>query len=240
MMRLSASVKLRCAEPCLHSAAVVCRHLVSWQRLGRRPTERRRVIVVGLCVVGPMRHRDAGHLGDGGFDLLLLLRLVLAPPSLLLRLCFQRRLELPDPLQATRRPSEIFGQLVAAPTLAVLRVLRRVDPLGRLEELRHLRRQLLLLGLHPLVAHRLVLGGVRLDLRPIERDDAQPDQTEPLTQPQHLHEQRRQRLQVDAPELADAAVVRVRIAGDHPKRDVFVRPLLDLARRRHADAVGIQ
>ena len=53
-----------------------------------------------------------------------------------------------------------------------------------------------LLGDHPLVAHRLVARGVRAQLGAIDRQRPQPDQLGLLAQPQRLHEQLRQRLQM--------------------------------------------
>src|SRR5271165_3816503 len=61
---------------------------------------------------------------------------------------------------------------------------------------------------HPLVAHRLVLGGVGLDLRPVQRDMPELDQTGPLAQAQHLTEKRRQRIQMTLAELRNRAEIR--------------------------------
>lgn len=45
---------------------------------------------------------------------------------------------------------------------------------------------------------------------------------------------------MNAPKLADAGVIGMRIAREDSERDVLVRALRDLARRRQTDAVGIQ
>src|SRR6201998_3360947 len=80
---------------------------------------------------------------------------------------------------------------------------------------------------HPLVAHRLVLGGVGLDLRPIERDMAKLDQPGPLAQAQHLAEKRRQRVQMTLAELRDRAEIRGVETDDAHEVDAFPPALGD-------------
>ncbi len=57
------------------------------------------------------------------------------------------------------------------------------------------------------VAHRLVLGGVRLQLGAVQRDTAHPDHAQPHGQVQRLREQTGQRIQVMATEPGDRAEV---------------------------------
>ena len=80
---------------------------------------------------------------------------------------------------------------------------------------------------HPLVAHRFVLGGVGLDLRPVERDMAELDQPGPLAQPQHLRKQRRQRAQLTLAELRDRAEIRGVETDDAHEVDAFATGLGD-------------
>ena len=58
--------------------------------------------------------------------------------------------------------------------------------------------------LHALVAHRLVLGGVRLDLRPVERDMAELHKSRLFAQLENLPDIRK-RLQVPLAEVGDGA-----------------------------------
>ena len=67
------------------------------------------------------------------------------------------------------------GSLVAAPVSAVLAILGRVLRGRLLHPSRNLGGELLLGPSHPAVAHRLVLGGIRLDLGAVERDMAELD-----------------------------------------------------------------
>ena len=50
-----------------------------------------------------------------------------------------------------------------------------------------------------------------------------------LAEPQDLHKQRAQGLQVAAAELTDPAVVRLLVAGEHPEGQILVAGPLDLA-----------
>ena len=56
---------------------------------------------------------------------------------------------------------------------------------------------------HPAVAHRLVLGGIGLHLRAVERDVAELHQPLLAAHPQDLREQPGERVQVNSAELAD-------------------------------------
>src|SRR6516162_4325642 len=64
-------------------------------------------------------------------------------------------------------PPQLLRQLVA-PLAAVSTVFFLIGCLGLLQQLLHLFLQLLLLFLHPPVAHRLVLAGVSFHLRPVQ------------------------------------------------------------------------
>jgi hypothetical protein len=146
------------------------------------------------------------------------------------RFGFQGRSRLLDLPQPVRPPAKFRGQLVA-PSL------RTVDPVLRPIRLLRLRQHPLDLDPklrfrleHPAVTHRLVLARVGLDLRPVQRH---------LTQAYRREEQTAQRRQVDPPELADHAVVRVLTACDHPKRHISPGCRFDPARGAIPHAVAV-
>ena len=96
------------------------------------------------------------------------------------------------------------------------------------------------LGLeHVAVAHGLVAARVGLDLGAVDRDRAQLDQAHLARQPHHLHEQLRQLLQVQGPEVADRAVRREVARRQHPEGHVLVELPGDLARAEHARGVAV-
>src|ERR1700730_7627822 len=149
MIRLSGSVKLRCA-------------LSSGTPLG------------GAFAAPLGRHLAVRTLAGGG-----------------LRLRLERRLCLADLGQPPLFVGNPIGQFVTTPVTAVLAILGRVLS-GRLLHLaRNLGGELLLGPSHPAVAHRLVLGGIRLNLGAVERDMAELDQTSFAAQPEDLYKQTR-------------------------------------------------
>ena len=128
-----------------------------------------------------------------------------------------------------------FGQLRAALVAAEGSVFLGVRSLGCAQPPLDLGLELRRTLLHPLVAHRLVLGGVRLDLRPVERDMAELHKSRLFAQLENLPEQSRKRLQVPLAEVGDGAKIR-RIEPDNAQEvDPFARRLGDPARR--VDAV---
>jgi hypothetical protein len=208
-MRLSGSVKLRCALP---SGSVGGSVLFAAFR-----------DALLLCLGSPSRL----FLG-GGFGF----RLQLSPG-------FANLLK---PLLLVGHP---IGHLIA--TLAAVEpVLLRIGGLRGFEPAVNLGRQLRFALLHALVAHRLVLGGIRLDLAAVERNVPELHQPGPLNQLQYLHEQRRQRLQMPSAELRDRAEVgrvprhhhhEVRPLhcrlGDPPRRVDPARVTMQKQRRHH-------
>ena len=121
----------------------------------------------------------------------------------------------------------------------MLFVLLGVDALGLCQQLSALLLELILRLRHALVAHGLVLGRVGLHLRAVDGDMPEPDEPCLLTEPEHLHEQPRERLQMLLAELCDAVVVGVLIAGQHTKRDLLVGRPFDASRGRLAHAVRV-
>lgn len=87
-----------------------------------------------------------------------------------------------------------------------------------------------------------MIGGKQLglDLGSIHRHLAQAHQACSLAQPQHLNEHPSQCGQVTPTQIADPAVVRLPVAGQHPEGQVLVEGSLDLAGRDDAHAVGVE
>src|ERR1700739_66438 len=81
---------------------------------------------------------------------------------------FQRPLGLGDALQALLAPPQFGRQFVAAPLAAVAFVFLGVGLFGLSQQLLDLLAQTLFFTQHALVAHGLMLTGVRLDLRSID------------------------------------------------------------------------
>ena len=77
------------------------------------------------------------------------------------------------------------------------------------------------------MAHGLVLGGIGLDLGAILIHVAQTHPSRLLAQPQHLHEQTRQRIEVHAAEIIDPALVRLLVAGEHTECRILTAGPLD-------------
>ena len=144
-----------------------------------------------------------------------------------LGLGFQRRHGLPYLLQPSLPKRQFLRQLVATPVLAVPPVLLLIHLLGPPQQLRHLRRQLLLFLFHPPVTHRLVFGGVGPHLGAVQRHVTQLHQPRPLAKRQHLQKQPRQCCQVVLAEVGDGAEVWGVVRRQHPKGDVLVEPLGD-------------
>jgi len=116
----------------------------------------------------------------------------------------------------------------------------RVRPLRQREQLLDLGTQLRLDLLQPFVADRLALGGVGVDLGPIQAERAQREHARFLRQQQHLHEQVLEVRQKGGAEGRDGVVVGVPVAGDVAKRHRLIRRALDRARPEHARRVPIE
>src|ERR1700730_9896187 len=146
MIRLSGSVKLRCA-------------LSSGTPLGGWPL-RPRLAATSLSSPAPWPAAACASASTGA----------LAPPLFV------------------GHPTRRF---FPTPVTAVLAILGRVL-IGRLlHPARNLGGELLLGPSHPAVAHRLVLGGIRLNLGAVERDMAELDQNRFAAQPEDLYKQTR-------------------------------------------------
>ncbi len=96
------------------------------------------------------------------------------------------------------------------------------------------------------MAHGLVFGSIdllllrslRLALDAIESHVAQAHQPRLLIEPQHLHKQARQGIEMNESEITDPAVVKLLVAGEHSESQILVAGPLDPARGGDADAVA--
>ncbi len=109
-------------------------------------------------------------------------------------------------------------------------VLVDIDAFGLPHDLLDLGLQGRLRLAHPVIAHRLVTGGIGLDLGAIEGHPAHRDHARLLAQGQRLQEQGFQRGEVTAPKAGDGAKVRCGVGGQVPKRHIVMATGFDLAR----------
>jgi hypothetical protein len=163
--------------------------------------------------------------GQVGYPLL-----VAALPLVCLGL--QASLDLPQPSQPAGRAGQLGWEFVALGG-AMLAVLGLVGG-GRLPQ------QLCDLVLELGQGSVGPIGGVRLDLGAVQRDHAQADQTGRGAQPQGLDQEVGQRLLVPDAEPGDGHMVGDLVPGQDPEGNILDAAPLDLPRRAHPDAVGIQ
>ena len=124
---------------------------------------------------------------------------------------------------------ELRRQLVAARVPMEL-VFGRVDRLGFLDDFA---RELLVIDVR--VARR-----VRLDLRAVDRDDADLGEPAARAEREHLAEQARDRLLMALQEPRQGRVIRPLLRRQHPKRDVFLTGALDHARGPDPARIGVK
>ena len=79
------------------------------------------------------------------------------------------------------------------------------------------------------MAHRLVLAGIGFHLGAIQGHVPEAHHAGLLAQPQDLNKQTFERIEVAAAEVADPAVVRLLITGEHPEGQILVAGALNLA-----------
>ncbi|ESW76192.1 hypothetical protein X772_32340 [Mesorhizobium sp. LSJC280B00] len=155
-------------------------------RLRLRWRRRLAVLLAALCLALLLRLVPAAHLFFGGG----------------LGFGLQFGLGLANLLQSLLLVGHPIGHLVAA-LLAVELVLLPIGRLRGFEPAVDLGLELRFPLLHALVAHRLVLGRVGLDLGAVERHVPELHQSRLLGKLEDLHEQRSQRLQMPSAELRD-------------------------------------
>ena len=90
------------------------------------------------------------------------------------------------------------------------------------------------------MAHGLVLGGIGLNLRCHLAPHGSAQHPGLLTEAQELDKQTLEGIEVAAPELTDAAVVRLLVGDEHPECQILVAGKLDLAAGDDAVAVGVE
>ncbi len=152
---------------------------------------------------------------------------------------FERRLRLADARKATLAPTKLLRQFVSAHPNTVARILARISCLRLAKQALDLLVQPALLAQHALVAHRLVLARIGLDLGAVNRHMAKLHQPRTPAQLQHLHEQPLNVLPVHLAKLVDSGEKRLRVGANHPKRHVLVAGTLDTPRGVHPGAVGV-
>ena len=109
-------------------------------------------------------------------------------------------------IRSRRRCLSAIQAGVSSPRLAPCwGVLGGVGGIGLVQPGRDLGGKFRFLAHHMLVAHRLVLAGIRLELGTVHSHVPQLDQPGRLAQPQHLDEELLQRRQVSLAEVADGA-----------------------------------
>jgi hypothetical protein len=119
-------------------------------------------------------------------------------------------------------------------------IFRGVDRLGLGEDRLHLGSEYGLAHGHPAVAHRLVLRGVRLQLRPVECDPPELGEPGRLTQPEGGQEEPLEGGQVTPAELGDRLVVGPALSGEEHEVDVGGEARLELARAPHPGRVAME
>ena len=90
------------------------------------------------------------------------------------------------------------------------------------------------------MAHGFVRGGIGMHLGAGQSLMAEAHHAGLLAQAQHLHEWITQRVEVAAPELTDAAVIRLLVASRHTEGQILVAGPLDPAGGVDAGAVGVE
>ena len=147
---------------------------------------------------------------------------------------------LTNPGQSVLAAPQFIGQVTAELAFSVALAFLGSEDLGPAHQGIALLLQLLLRPEHPIVADRLVCEGIGLNLRAIVSHMAEAHHPGLLAEAQDLNEQTLEDIEVEAPELTDAAVVRLLVGGGQPEDQVLVAGALDLAGGDDADAVGVE
>src|ERR1700689_3982054 len=93
--------------------------------------------------------------------------------------------------------------------------------------------------LHPAITPRLMLAGIGLDLRAIDTQSPKLHQSGLPRQLHHLHEQRRELLQVQLAKLPDRAVRWKVVRTEYSKGNVLSQLAGDLARGKYAARITV-
>src|SRR5712692_1438342 len=99
------------------------------------------------------------------------------------------------------------------------------------------------LGFHPqqpLVTDRVVLGGISMDLGPVQTDRPQLQHTRLLGEQEYLDEEVLQLGQEGAPKRGQRIMVGMQVARDEAERHRLIRGALDLTRTEHPGGIAIE
>ena len=138
---------------------------------------------------------------------------------------------LTNPGQSVLAAPQFIGQVTAELAFSVALAFLGSEDLGPAHQGIALLLQLLLRPEHPIVADRLVCEGIGLNLRAIVSHMAEAHHPGLLAEAQDLNEQTLEDIEVEAPELTDAAVVRLLVGGGQPEDQVLVAGASTAARK---------
>ncbi len=108
------------------------------------------------------------------------------------------------------------------------------------EQLLDLASQLRLHLQQPLVTDRIMLGGIGMDLGPVQTDRPQLQHARLLGEQQNLHKEVLQLGQEGAPKRGQRIVVGVQVARDKAERHRLIRGALDLTRTEYPGGIAIE
>ncbi len=145
----------------------------------------------------------------------------------------------PYPLEPRLAAAQLLGQFVTALVFPISSVFFIIGGLGLLQQLANFSSKIPLLFLHPFVAHRLVLGRIRLYFASIQSHAAEFYRTRSQRQLQHLLKETLKRLKVNLAEIRNSTKVRLVAGSEHSKRHILDEPFLDLPRGKYPDAVSV-
>ena len=157
-----------------------------------------------------------------------------------LGLVLQDRLGGPNGLKPLLPPSQLSRPFIATPSRPIQGIIADIGRLRLLEQRRHFGLQPDLLLDHTVIAHGLVLGGIGLQLGPIQRHMPQRDQASPLTERQHLHEQIGQGRQMLLAKVADGPKIWPLVGRQHAKGHVLFQFPSNLPRGWNPHGIGIE
>ncbi len=144
-----------------------------------------------------------------------------------------------DFCQASPSPVEFIGQIPALLDFSGLFVSFLVHSLGVFEKPLNLFFKLIFLLVHPPAAHRFMLRRIGPDLRFIRTNMAKINEPCFLAEPEDLHKKAGKSFEVALSGLTDGVMIGVHVCRKHPKGDILVGPLLNLARTGNARAVSV-
>ena len=135
--------------------------------------------------------------------------------------------------------TQLFWQFVTAFVLSVSSIFFIVSGCGLFKQLADFRSEIPLIFFHPFIAHRLVLGCIRLYLASIKRYTAQLYRTCSQRQLQYLLKQALNRIEVYLSKIRNCTKVWLVSGSKNSEGYILNEPFLDLPRRKHSDTIGI-